>query len=59
MLEIDSRAFYCKFFFVMYADRIGASGDVGKNGTFRSALAWLLLLIPFKVELVLQQEFVS
>jgi hypothetical protein len=46
-------------FFVLYADGIGADGDVGKNGTFRSALAWLLLPAPLKVELVLQQEFVS
>jgi hypothetical protein len=43
----------------MYADGIGASRDVGKNGTFNSAPAWLLLLAPFKAELVLQQEFVS
>ncbi len=46
-------------FFVLYADGIGVNGDVGKNGTFNSILAWLLLPAPFKVELVLQQEFVS
>ncbi len=46
-------------FFVLYVDGIGAGGDVCKNGTFRSAPAWLLLLAPFEAELVLQQEFVS
>ncbi len=46
-------------FLIMYADGIGASRDVGKNGTFNSAPAWLLLLAPFEAELVLQQEFVS
>jgi hypothetical protein len=46
-------------FFVLYADGIRIGGDVGKNGTFRSAPAWLLLLAPFEVELVLQQEFMS
>jgi hypothetical protein len=46
-------------FFVMYANGIGVSGDVGKNGTFNSAPTWLLLPAPFKVELVLQQEFLS
>jgi hypothetical protein len=30
---------------------------VGKNGTFNSAPAWLLLLAPFKAKLVLQHEF--
>ncbi len=40
-------------------DRIGAGGDVGKNGTFNSTPAWLLLPAPFEAGLVLQQEFVS
>ncbi len=44
---------------ILYADGIGADGDVGKNGTFNSTLAWLLLRVPFEAELVLQQEFVS
>ncbi len=46
-------------FLDLYADRIGAGGDVGKNGTFNSAPAWLLLPVPFEAELVLQQEFLS
>ncbi len=44
---------------VLYVDGIGAGGDVGKNNTFNSAPAWLLLLTPFEAELVLHQEFVS
>jgi hypothetical protein len=32
---------------------------VGKNGTFNFTPAWLLLPVPFEVELVLQQQFVS
>jgi hypothetical protein len=44
---------------ILYVDRIGAGGDVGKNGTFNSAFAWLLLPAPFEAELVIQQEFVS
>jgi hypothetical protein len=46
-------------FFILYADGIGVGLDVGKNGTFNSALAWLLSLVPFEVALVLQQEFVA
>ncbi len=46
-------------FFVLYANEIGAGGDVGKNGTFNFACTWLLLPAPFEVELVFQQEFVS
>jgi hypothetical protein len=45
-------------FFVLYVDGIGAGGDVGKNGTFDSAPAWLLLPAPFEAKLVFQQEFV-
>jgi hypothetical protein len=44
---------------ILYADGIGAGGDVGKNSTFNSAPTWLLLPTLFEVELVLQQEFVS
>jgi hypothetical protein len=58
MLEIDSRAFQCRCFFVLYVDGIGVGGDVGKNGTFNFAPAWLLLLALFETKLVLQQEFV-
>lgn len=46
-------------FLVLYADGIGTGGDVGNNGTFNFALAWLLLPVPFKAKLVLQHEFVS
>jgi hypothetical protein len=46
-------------FFVLYVDKIGIGGDVGKNGTFNSTLVWLFLPAPFEAELVLQQEFVS
>jgi hypothetical protein len=46
-------------FFILYADEIGASGDVGKNGTFNLAPTCLLMLAPFEAKLVLPQEFVS
>ncbi len=44
---------------MLYGDKIGAGGDVGKNGTFNSAPAWLLLPAPFEAELAFQHEFVS
>jgi hypothetical protein len=44
---------------ILYANGIGATRDVGKNGTFRSAHAWHLLLVPFKATLVLKHEFLS
>jgi hypothetical protein len=45
-------------FFVLNFGKVGSSKDVGQNGAFESTLAWFFPPTSFKVEVVLQQQFV-